>query len=124
MIPTALVLMATAVSLVSICLGADGHVNLELRLWTDCEDASPAPSAALEDVLLEASSCCGPCLHVGGDDEEWLAAGAPTAKRPLVSCVLEPHRPPAFQAVVSDLLLGLARAPDRARELASVVIRC
>jgi len=124
LIPTALVLMATTVSLVSICLGADGHVNLELRLWAGCEDASPAPTAALEDVLPEASPCCGPCLHVGDDDEEWLAAGAPTAKRPLVSCGFEPHRPPAFQAGAPNLLLGLARAPDWTRELATVVIRC
>lgn len=124
MISTDLVLMATPVSLASICVGADGHVNLELRLWADCEDASPAPSAALEDVLPEASPCCGPCLHVGGDDEEWLTAGAPTAKRPLVLCAFEAYRPPAFQAVASNLLLGFARALDRVRELASVVIRC
>lgn len=124
MIPVALVLLATTVSLASICVGADGHVNLELRLWADCGDAGPAPSEAREGALPEASPCCGPCLHVGADDEEWLAAEAPTAKRSPVSFVLEAHRPSTTRSIASHALPGLARAPDAAQRLASVIIRC
>ena len=124
MAPAALVVLATSVSLASICVGADGHVNLELRLWAHCGDVSGAPSAAWEYALSEASPCCGACLHVGGDDDPWLAAELPAAKRSPVSSVLEHHRRPVLQDVASHFLAGLAHEKGTARGLASIVIRC
>lgn len=121
-IPAALILMATTVPLVSICVGADGHVNLEPRLWSDCADGSAATSASQDDPLAEASPCCGACLHMGGDDGEWFTAGASAAKQPPAAPLSEAYRPAQTRA--SDFVRGLSPRPRAPLGLASIVIRC
>lgn len=119
-----LVLFATTASLGSICVGDDGHVNLELRLWSDCGDESVATSGAWDDALPEAAPCCGPCLHMGGNDGEWVTAGTFAAKQLPAIPWFEAHGPGPLQARASDLVRRLAPRPRTPLGLASVVIRC
>lgn len=119
-----LVLFATTVSLGSICVGDDGHVNLELLPWSDCGDDSAATSAAWDDALPEAAPCCGPCLHMGGSDGEWGTAGTFAAKQLPAVPWSKAHGPGLIQAGASDLVQGFAPRPRTPLGLASVVIRC
>lgn len=124
LIPAALILMATTVSLASICVGADGHVNLELRLWSDCAGDTAATSLARDDGLPEASSCCGACLHLGGDDGEWLTARASAAKQPPAAPLSQVHRTAPAETHASNFVRGLSPRPREPLGLASIVIRC
>ncbi len=118
----------------TLCIGADGHVNLELRAIERCRDevgqkheAHEAPQAHPEhpDHLehAEAPPCCGPCTHVQIASGDGLPSGS-SAKLPPALPLPAALVPP----IVRDERVSGARTPDpsfsgRARILASVVLR-
>lgn len=132
-----LVLVATASSWGTLCIGADGHVAFEAVTAGDCfgegrgEGSGEGVSGASGTVASarpaeDAWPCCGPCTDVSQAGARWLPGGAPdldpgpalaTARSEDLGRIASPHPAPA--ARVRD-----AAVATSLRIRTSSILRC
>jgi hypothetical protein len=125
---TILVLVATAASWGTLCIGEDGHVAFEAAAAGDCVGETTAggasPGAASATAVGGAWSCCGPCTDLDRVGADWLAGNA-SEREPVALTVAPwtraaealPARTPRHEAALPP--------PSMARRaLASTIIRC
>jgi hypothetical protein len=103
-----LVLMGSGVSGMVLCIGADGHIALEMAHEGRCQDASDAPGhdhpGDLALTAVGGSDCCGDCVDLS------LSSDAMSQPMPEVR-----HRQAPTDELTSILAASFTQAPLGAR---------
>jgi hypothetical protein len=115
-----------------LCVGADGHVGIELPSSPCCDDTAPADACGADGAQGGADDCCGPCTDVGLTGYLSTLGRGPTVPAPDADVVAADLPPSAIASAVAALALRgrscLPRAPDIPRgalvHLRSVNLRC
>lgn len=76
-----------------LCIGADGHVEVEVAYGSSCDAPRTDPSRGAESTLLD-SGHCGPCLDVLILNEEFLVKDEGGSWSPLPAGLVERNPAP------------------------------
>lgn len=125
-----LVLVATAASWGTLCIGEDGHVAFEATAAGDCvgetKPGATPPGAASATAVDQAWPCCGPCTDLDRAGADWLTGNAPEPEPAPVALAVAPWTRDAEALLAEAPRYDTALPPPSMalRALASTVIRC